>query len=226
LSNKNQIKTVRNGIYYIVPLDDSGFYPDRIHIASNIRPDAVICCNSALIIHDLWQDTSKEPIIYLSSKYPTKIRIQETTYKIVKAYNFGITKEEYTTPYYNIDVKVTDIERTIIDCLRTRSLKISEMISLLKKKPLHLNINHIISYLEKFRKPILYNKVGLVLESAKNTLELNDDDITKIRKKLSKKIFYLREKSISLIRPKYKYYVKWNCMIPEELFNSLTSTNI
>jgi predicted transcriptional regulator of viral defense system len=219
LVKKDQIKRLRNTIYQIIPIDDPEFNPSKIHIAANIREDAIISCNSALIIHNILKEDSKEPIIYILYKHAAKIRIKDTTYKIIKnRNNFGIIKTEYQTPYKLIEVQTTDLERTIIDCIRTRSIKIEHLIPLLRNQKIELNINHIINYLEKYRKPILYNKIGLILETNKNFLKIDESDLEKIRKKLSKKIYYAREKGIRLIRPKYKYYKKWNMMITESLY--------
>ena len=227
LVNKDQIKRLRNTIYQIIPIDNTEFNPSKIHIASNLREDGIICCNSALIIHNILKEDPKEPIIYIGSKYPSKIRIRETTYKIIKnKHNFGITETEYTTPYHIIEVQTTDIERTIIDCIRTRTIKLEQMITILKNPKIELNINHIINYLEKYKKPILYNKIGLILETNKTYLKIEETDIEKIRKKLSKKTYYAREKGLRLIRTKYKYYMKWNIMIPENLYEQITPKTI
>jgi predicted transcriptional regulator of viral defense system len=215
------ITRLKAGIYYINPLDNQGFYPDTIHIASKLRPDAVISANSALRVLKL--TSTNEPIIYLSAKHSSKLRINKYTYKIIKGFNFGIDKAEYQTPYGKFEIKVTDLERTIIDCLRTRSIKGEELIQILKAKQLEakqleINFRKMITYLEKYNMPILYSKVGLILELCKTELKLDASDIDKLRKKLSKKIFYFKERGIKLIRPRYYYYKEWNIMLPEQLF--------
>jgi hypothetical protein len=58
-------------------------------------------------------------------------------------------------------------------------IKITQTIS-------ELNISKILKYLDKIKKPILYNKIGLLLELNKNKLQIDTQDIEKIRKKLSK----------------------------------------
>jgi predicted transcriptional regulator of viral defense system len=213
------VKTLKAGIYYINPLDSQEFYPDTIHIASKLRPDAVISANSALRVLRL--TSTNEPITYLSAKHSSKLRIDKHTYKIIKGFNFGVDKVEYQTPYGKYEIRVTDLERTIIDCLRTRSIKAEELISILKTKQLEINSRKIINYLEKYNMPILYGKVGLILEICKTELKMNESDIDKIRKKLSKKIFYFKERGIKLIRPRYHYYKEWNIMLPEQLFEMI-----
>ena len=81
------------------------------------------------------------------------------------------------------------------------------------------------TYLEKYNMPILYSKVGLILELCKTQLKIDDSDIEKLRKKLSKKIFYYKERGIRLIRPRYYYYKEWNIMLPEHLFEIVRKIN-
>jgi predicted transcriptional regulator of viral defense system len=219
LMTKNLIKRIRNTIYYIVPLDDHEFYPNKIHIAMNLRDDGIIACQSALYAYTLWKE---ENTIYILSKNQTSIRIRETSYKIIKNQSaFGIREYEYNTGYAMININITDIERTLIDCLRTKSTKLEDLVSILRQKKIAINIKYIIKYLEKYKKPLLYNKIGLLLDICKNSLDIRDEDLEEIRKKLTKKTFYLKEKGLSLIKPRYKYYQKWNIMIPERLFEMI-----
>jgi len=225
LIKQKLITRLKAGIYYINPLDNQGFYPDTIHIATKLRSDAVISANSALRALNLTnkQININDPIIYLSAKHSSKLRINKYTYKIIKGFNFGIDKTDYQTPYGKFEIKVTDIERTIIDCLRTRSIKGEDLINIIKTKrpdtkPIEINFRKIQTYLEKYNMPILYSKVGLILELCKTELKIEESDIDKLRKKLTKKIFYFKERGIKLIRPRYQYYKEWNIMLPEHLF--------
>lgn len=226
LTHKKLIKRLRNKIYNIVPLDNPEFDPDPLHIASKLRPDAIISCNTALYALGWIKEEIKN--VFLYSKHPSKIRIGRITYKIIKnRQTFGTNKIEYQTAYTKIDLIVTDLERTLIDCVRTRSLKLEQLINILKNPKIQIDMSRIISYLEKYKKPILYNKVGLLLDATKSFTKLQEEDFEKIRKKLSKKIFYAREKELKLVRSRYKYYGKWNIMIPEQLYEQIVpKTNI
>jgi len=216
LVKQKLIIRLKAGIYYIKPLDNPEFYPDPIHIASKLRPDAVICANSALRVMKL--SSATESVYYICAKHPSKLRIDKNTYKIIKNFNFGIEKIEYMTAYGKVDLKITDIERTFLDCIRTRSVKAEELINILRNKPIALSIKKIQTYLEKYDMPILYNKTGMILDVCKQNLKIDDQELDKIRKKLSKKIYYYKERGIKLIRPRYRYYKEWNIMIPEHQY--------
>lgn len=220
LVTQRLIKRLRNNIYSIIPLDNPNFEPDPLHVASKLRPDAIINCNSALYALGWIKEDIKNVFIY--SKHPSKSRIDHITYKIIKnKQTFGTDKIEYKTSYNQIELTITNIERTIIDCARTRSLKLEELIAILKNSKIQIDMSRINNYLDKYKKPILYNKVGLILDVTKSFTKLQEEDFEKIRKKLSKKIFYAREHGIKLIRPRYKYYGKWNIMIPEHLYEQI-----
>jgi predicted transcriptional regulator of viral defense system len=216
LVKQKLIKQLKAGIYYIKPLDNQEFYPDTIHIASKLRSDGVISSISALKI--LLKQPNTDSTIYIGSKNASKLRIDKYTYKILKSQNFGIDKIPYQTPYGIFEIKITDSERTIIDCLKTRDIKGTELINILKTKQPEINFKKILTYLEKYNMPIIYNKVGLILDLCKIQLKIENSDLDKIKKKLTKKIPYYKEKGIKLIRPKYNYYKDWNIMIPEQLF--------
>jgi len=221
LARQKFIVRLKAGIYYIKPLDNPEFYPDLIHIASKLRPDAVICANSALKVMKL--TSTPESVYYICSKHPSKLRIDKHTYKIIKNFNFGTDKTEYMTSYGKFEIKITDIERTILDCIRTRSLKAEELISILRNKPVEINIKKMQLYLEKYDMPILYNKAGMILDVCKQNLKIDEAELEKIRKKLSKKIYYYKERGIKLIRPRYYYYKEWNIMIPEHQYDLIKS---
>lgn len=218
LTHQKLIKRLRNNIYSIVPLDNPEFEPNPLQIASKLRPDAIISCNSALYALG-WLKEEEIKNVFIYSKHPSKIRIGRTTYKIIKnRQTFGTIKIEYQLSYTKLELIVTDLERTLIDCARTRSLRIEQLISILKNPKIHIDISKIVRYLEKYKKPILYNKIGLILDATKSFTKLQEEDFENIRKKLSKKIFYAREKELKLVRPRYKYHNKWNIMIPENLY--------
>jgi predicted transcriptional regulator of viral defense system len=224
LVKRNMIKRIRKTIYHIVPLDDSDFEPNNVQVASDLRRDTVISCNTALSAYKLWK---AESTVYILSKYASKIRLKEDTYRILKdQYNIGINKMEYDTGYTIISIKITDIERTILDCLWNRTIKIEDLIKVLRTNKIDFNIKNIIKYLERYKKPILYNKLGFLLEAAKQNLDIHDEELETIRKKLTKKTFYLKEKGLTLIRPRYRYYQKWNLMIPEDLMDMVKPKTI
>lgn len=219
LYKQRLVKRLKAGVYYINPLDNPEFYPNPISIAAKLRPEAVISANTALKAHGL--TSTNDYTIYLSAKHPAKIRIDKYTYRILKGFNFGIDTIKYETGYGLQEIKVTDIERTIIDCLRTRSLKGEELIRIINEKRPEINMRKVITYLERYEMPILYSKTGLILEACKTQAKIGESELEKIRRKLTKKVYYFKERGIRLTRPRYHYNKEWNIMIPETLSETL-----
>jgi len=215
LYKQGLIKRLKAGMYYINPLDNQEFYPNPICIAAKLRPEAIISANTALKAHGL--TSTNDYTIYVSAKHPAKVRIDKYTYRVLKGYNFGIETIKYETGYGTQDIKITDIERTIIDCLRTRSIKGTELIQIISEKKPEINMRRIINYLERYEMPILYSKTGLILEACKAQAKIGESELEKIRRKLTKKIYYFKERGIRLTRPRYHYNKEWNIMIPETL---------
>ena len=69
--------------------------------------------------------------------------------------------------------------------------------------------------------PILYSKTGLILEACKTQTKIGESELEKIRRKLTKKTYYFKERGIRLTRPRYYYNKEWNIMIPETLNETL-----
>ncbi|HYD04065.1 MAG TPA: hypothetical protein VEC16_07255 [Alphaproteobacteria bacterium] len=222
LHKQKLIKKLKGGLYYIAPLDNDDFQPDPIHVASRMKEDSIITGITALKVLQLTNQDSS--VLYIVSKHQSKDRIDKYTYKIIKGQqSFGTTKAQYQTPYGTIELKITDIERTLIECIRTRSIKAIDLINIIRAKQPQVDPKKILTYLEKYNMGILYNKVGLLLEVCSSQLHLDPSDIDKIRKKLSKKIYYYKEPGLRLIRPRYFYNKEWNIMLPEQLHNLVQS---
>ncbi|HEY9700876.1 MAG TPA: hypothetical protein V6C58_00425, partial [Allocoleopsis sp.] len=233
IAKQKQIKKIKSGLYYIVPLDNENFYPDKIHIASKLIDESIITGPAALKILNTQagiqpniQQTNDT--IYILSKNQSKKYLDKQIYRTIKSNTgFGILKTQYQTNYTEIEIKLTDLERTIIECIKTRSIKAQDMINMIRtrqnQQQFNIDIKKIQTYLEKYNINILYNKIGLILEVCSPFLKIEKDEIEKLRKKLTKKIYYYKEPGLRLMRPKYEYYKEWNIMITKELHDLIKS---
>jgi predicted transcriptional regulator of viral defense system len=221
LVKKGYIKRIRAGIYYIVPIDHKDFYPDPIHIATTLRT-GVICANTALVVYRL---IPKERTIYITGVHAAKLRMKEYTYRIFKStQSLGIQEIDYITTYGKTKIKITDLERTILDCVWNKTLRIEELFQALKTaktQNMNIDIQKMILYLEKYRKPVLYHKIGFLLEALTSYYGFQEQDLELLKRKVSKKTYYLRDRGVRFIRPRYKHIAKWRVMIPESSYNSI-----
>ncbi len=222
LQKKGLIKRVRSGLYYIIPIDDPQFYPDPIHVATKLRENGVMSCNSSFTV---LKCLAREKTIYLSATHSAKMRVKDITFRLLKQKHLlGTLETTYSTTYATIPIKVSDLEKTIIDCLWNRTMQIEQLITVLKyAKTINHTINpsRMLSYLEKIKKPILYHKTGFVLDTVKEYFGISEDDLEAFHKKLSSKKFYFKEKGLRLTRPRYMYIKRWKVMIPEQRYIAL-----
>lgn len=112
------LEKVSRGVYHLAtqPAIDN---PDLTVIAMR-APRAVIFLVSALYFHDLTTQLPRKIYIALPQKWkPPKIKKipLDITYLSPKSYQTGISIHKIN----NIDVKIYDVEKTIVDCFRFRN---------------------------------------------------------------------------------------------------------
>ena len=98
----------------------------------------------------------------------------------------------------NSMVKVTDLERTVIDCLDRidRAGGLEEIIHCFSLIT-YLDEKKLLSYLSKYDKAFLYKKVGFVLQYFKNSIKLSDDFISECKQKGGQHVKYLTNREES-----------------------------
>lgn len=120
LVKQGYLQRIKRGLYAVVPIEFIGkkYQPDKFVVAGRVVRPYAISHHSALELHGLAQSVFNR--VYISS--PERIlpfSCQDIEYKGVIAKDlFGITnivREGYV-------ISVTDIERTLLDCLRQPNL--------------------------------------------------------------------------------------------------------
>jgi predicted transcriptional regulator of viral defense system len=118
-----RFRHVAPGVYAVVPshLNHMSFQPDRTLVASMIRPDGIIAFHSALEIHGLAYSDSGETQV-LSHGRPGVVRTDVGDVRFV-AHAASLRRQHaerdgvVTIDRRGLDVAVTGLERTIVDCL-------------------------------------------------------------------------------------------------------------
>jgi len=216
LKKKKLITKILPGMYHIVPIDYTVYAPDPLLIASKLEKKFFFSHLSALQIHDLAE--SKQ--VFISCKKNKKLKIYNTNYNLVKTKSyFGI--EEKTIG--NQKVKVSDMERTFLDCLNKIDLfeSLDHFTNIFSNAA--INPKKLFDHLKKYGKKKLYNYTGYFLEKLKDILNVQEKDLEKIRAMLKNKVYYLQIKPktrYSLIRErlsgtKPKYNKKWKLVVVE-----------
>jgi len=215
--NKNRIRSVRQGLYYVIPegshLDK--FYPNNILVASCLSKDAVLAFHSALEVMG-YGHSSFHRFFYYSPDRKRKIYFKEDEFICVKIPEklkekrmemFGV-EEKY---YHQLSIKFTNRERTFVDCLDRPEYGggIEEVYRCIEKYP-YLNFKEILEYLGVLNKRVLYAKVGFFLQQHKDQFYVEEELLKKLKEKKPASTVYFDSK-----RKKGKLIKEWNLIVPE-----------
>ena len=211
LLKKRLIRRIRHGFYYTVPLELSGrdFQPNPYLIAAKLAKKYFLSHYTALELHGMAQTAIHAS--YISVVSPRAgFAFKGHRYIFVKNNkSFGIiTKKINDTPIF-----YTDIERTFLECLKTLKYSVSLEVFLKSFDNAKLNFNKMEKYLTLLGSKALYSKAGYVFSLLKNTLDVPKGFLTKLRKKVSKKTYYLESKA----KGANKKNKEWNLMVPKNI---------
>lgn len=206
---KNYIKRVKHNLYVVCDLEFKNTIPDQYMIASKINDDAYISYHSALEYYGVKNQVFY--LVYVSSKKRFEnFEFDGITYKYINnRYDFGIVKKG--------DVKITDRERTFIDCIDRAELAggNEELIMCLELFG-RLDSNKMLEYLKHYNSSKLYVKVGYFIELYNDHYGVSKDVISVCKTYCNEKRLYFNEETK---RMKSKYIKEWNLIVPKIFTN-------
>lgn len=210
MMKREQVKKIRQSIYSCVNPATGQIVATRYQIACAVTSTAYISHHSAFEFYGLANQVYYE--VYTSSE--TKFRdfeFEGINYKYVASkLKDGIVKAKNTT-----GVRVTDLERTVIDSIKDFE-KIGGFEELLNclEGVYYLDETKLKAYLEGYDMQVLYQKTGYLLEHYKKEMQLSDEFIRYCKSKIGKSTRYLLQESTD---DNY-YNSEWKLVIPEGLF--------
>ena len=203
------IKRVKHNLYVVCNIEFKNTIPDQYMIASKIKDDAYISYHSALEYYGVKNQIFYE--VYVSTKKRfTNFEFEGISYKYINSkYDFGIVEDNR--------VRITDKERTFIDCIDKTELagRNEELIMCLELFG-RLNGERIIEYLRYYNSNKLYVKVGFFLELYKGHYGIEQKVIDICKEKCENKRLYFNEETK---RMKSKYIKEWNLIVPKIFTN-------
>lgn len=207
--SKNYIKRIKHNLYAVCDIEFKNTIPDQYIIASKIKDDSYISYHSALEYYGVKNQFFYEVYVSTSKRFES-FEFDGYLYKFINSkYDFGIIENE--------KVRVTDKERTLIDCINKTELaggneELIMCLELLGK----LDGEKILKYLKKYDSKKLYSKVGFFLELFKENYGINSSIINMFKNKSEKKKLYFNEETKKM---KSKYVKEWNLIIPKIFLN-------
>lgn len=210
LMKKDLVRKIRNNIYSCVNPMTGQIVATRYQIACAITDTAYVSHHSAFEYYGLANQVFYE--VYVSSE--TKFRefeFDNMTFKyIASRIQEGVVEARNTT-----GVRITDIERTVIDSIQDFE-KIGGLEELLNclEGIYYLDENKLKAYLEVYGIQSLYQKTGFILRHFKDDMQLSQTFINYCKNKIGGSRRYLLKETDN----ENKYNNEWKLMVPEGLF--------
>ena len=209
---KGYIAKVRRGLYVAVDLLTKDSVVSKFRIGSKITPSSYISHHAALEYYGCANQVSYQVEVSSSSVFSSFDYADFTYYYLNSRINDGITT--------SVDgVRVTDIERTIIDNLNDfeKIMGLEELLRCLTLVPL-VQEAKLLDYLKSYNKQYLYQKAGYILFHYKDMWNLSDDFFHHCESRVGKSKRYL-------IKPtdnsKIVYNRQWKLITPVDLMRIL-----
>lgn len=200
---RNIITKIRRNVYLPTNPVDGFVDENKYEIGCCSVPDSYIAYHSAMEYYGLQNQVFNRIYISAPKRFrPFEFDFVEYMYAPDK-FRTGIIKDLEKNIY------VTEIERTIIDCIDRLDLAggIEELfynIELIDS----VEENKLLSYLSLYDKQVLYQKSGFILSAFKKQLKLSDKFFSECKKMTGKSIRYLTDKYESKTYvPDWKIYV-------------------
>jgi len=195
--------------------DQEPRFQDPIRAAVSVFGRSILfCCNTALELHGLSRyDMSF--VLYVHGRVASLSgSLEGVTVKPVKlrAPRTGIMSMKRM----NIAFNLTDIERTIIDCVHHPAFALGwENVVYALRRVERLRSSRVLEYLKAIRIPSLCAKMGIVLEYFKKKWNIPNSLLNELRR-------FCAPSPVSFLRfNPGKLNTNWNIYVPEGLFNGM-----
>jgi predicted transcriptional regulator of viral defense system len=210
LMKKGLVKKIRKNIYSVVNPATGQIVATRYQIACAITNTSYISHHSAFEYYGFANQVFYE--VYVSSE--TKFNhfdYDHVTYKYVASrMKEGVVEAKNTT-----GVKITDLERTVIDSIRdfNKIGGFEELINCLEGVH-YLDEKKLKRYLDIYNTQGLYQKAGFLLNHYRKDMQLSKEFLEYCKINIGKSKRYL----VSEAKENSYYNSEWELMVPEGLF--------
>jgi predicted transcriptional regulator of viral defense system len=206
------INRVRRDLYVATDLATKVSLANKFEIASHITPSSYLAYHAALEYHGLAHQVFYE--LYVSSKE----LFNNFDYEGI-SFSFCQSKSDIgvVNPVTDSLVRVTDLERTVIDCIDRIDLSggLEELVQCFAIIT-YVNEKKLLDYLHHFNKQVLYQKAGFILSHFQKEMKLSNAFIEICQSKIGKSTRYLTD-----IQESNTYFKEWKLCAPENILSFL-----
>ena len=207
---------IRRNLYSVTDFASKATLANKFEIGTHISESSYISYHSALeyhgVAHQIFYD------LYVSSDQRFNNFDFEDMHYIYCKSNIS---EGVEAPLVDSLVRVTNLERTIVDCLDRidRAGGLEELIHSLAIIT-YLDEDKLLTCLAAYNKSFLYKKVGFILQLFQNPLKLSTDFISFCHRKGAVHVKYLTRAEESDV-----FYKEWNIYAPRNVLSYLEQGN-
>ena len=206
LIGQGKVLKIRNDLYTCVSAERGGPVANKYQIAGAITKTSYISHHTAMEYYGLAEQLYYD--VYVSSKTRFCDFLFEDNY-----YHFVSSRldQGVTTLPFSGGIKVTDRERTLVDCLKDMD-KISGLEETTKmiSNMVFLDEKKLLTYLDAYNNHFLYQKAGFMLWFDRDTLNLSEKFFDKCHSNIGKSKRYLTKDPFESVFDSY-----WNLVIPK-----------
>lgn len=203
------VAKIRNNMYTCVSGETGAPVANRFQIASRITPTSYVSHHTAMEYYGITDQVFYD--VYVSSETSFRdFSFDGYTYRYVASKSLeGVEK-----PAFSGGIAVTNIERTVIDCIKDMD-KISGMEEVVQniQSVQRMQEKRVLKYLELFQNQFLYQKIGYLLSEHQEKMGLSDAFFDSCKEQIGKSKRYLTRDQTS-----GQYNDEWKLIVPVEIY--------
>lgn len=208
LMKEKMVVKIRNNLYTCISGETGLPIANRFQIACKVTPTAYISHHTAMEYYGITDQVYYE--VYVSSETAFReFEFDGYTYRHISSK----VAEEINSPAFSGGIRVTTLERTVIDSIKDMDKiagieEVLQNISSIKK----LREKRVISYLNCLDNQFLFQKIGYIFSYQKERLGISDDFLRECQSKIGKSKRYLSRDITNGV-----YDSTWKLIVPENL---------
>ena len=208
LMKEGMVAKIRNNMYTCISGETGAPVANRFQIASHITPTSYVSHHTAMEYYGITDQIYYD--VYVSSETSFRnFTFDGYTYCFVASKS----AEGIERPPYSGGVAVTNLERTVVDCIKDMD-KISGIEVVVENvECVHrMQEKRLLKYMELLQNQFLYQKMGYLLSQHKEQMGLSDSFFEKCKEEIGKSKRYLTRDQDG------GYYDDtWKLIIPDDL---------
>ena len=207
------LKQIKAGLYCVIPFEfqDKDYSPDLVLIGSRLAEPYFFSHYTALRIYGFVDAQLNRTVITSPDRF-RKFKFGKHTFQNVQTMHFfGFKSQTYKD---NLDVNISNLERTFLDCLNRFELA-GSMVQVYRAMSSFSFLNYLLmmEYLEKIGNKTLMAKVGFTLDNFSSQLNAPPEILESLKKNIAGDTIYYLDRNIA--DGTGKLVSKWNLIIPK-----------